>query len=61
MRISPYREDNRDILREITATAFGRNTSIDYTIERGLGRVTDKNWARHKKRANGGVKVSWQS
>ena len=42
MRISPYREDNRDILREITATAFGRNTSIDYTIERVLGRVTDK-------------------
>lgn len=50
MRIRPYRQEDRDILKEITATCFGRDTSIDYTIEQVLGGVTGKEWDWHKKR-----------
>ena len=50
MRIRTYRQEDRDILKEITATCFGRDTSIDYTIEQVLGRVSGKDWAWHKKR-----------
>lgn len=48
--IRTYRESDREALKEITATCFGRASSIDHNIEMLFGLIDGKDWAWRKKR-----------
>lgn len=51
VRIRPYREEDRERLKEITIAAFTVNASIDRRIEERFGLLNGVDWAARKRRA----------
>lgn len=51
MHIRPYRESDRDHLKEITIQSFSGSSSIDHNIERVFGTSGGKDWAWRKRRS----------
>lgn len=45
MHIRPYRESDRDRLKEITIQCFSGSSSIDHNLDRLFGEVGGKDWA----------------
>src|SRR6476646_6629982 len=50
MNLRPYRPEDLERIRQITAESFDENSSIDLNIEREFGRVGAKDWKERKAR-----------
>jgi ribosomal protein S18 acetylase RimI-like enzyme len=51
IRIRPYREEDRERLKEITVAAFTVNASIDRRIEEQFGMLNGVDWATRKRQS----------